>query len=436
MLFIYTHQISNRVKYTFNLIFKSILEIDFNIISDQDEFKQFEGAKLSYTLKPIGNEIFFQSSLFLFETGIKSATTFQITKEGELETGEDIFALIFFLVSRYEEYLPFSADKYGRFSAQQSFAFKNNFLHKPVVNREVKKIQNIISSRYPAITFPQKKYVYTPTFDIDNAYAYLGKSLTRTIGGYLKAFAKYNINDFLKRSKVLLKKEKDPYDTYDHQYELHSKYDLKPIYFFLLGNWAPNDKNLSHTNLFMQQLINTISSKAETGIHPSFASNTNQEKVKTEKERLEKIRNTGITKSRQHFLMLRFPDTYRNLIASGITDDYTMGFADEVGFRAGICTPFIFYDLEKEEESKLSIHPFAVMDGTLNNYLKLSPQQAIEKVKKIIKEIKNVNGEFMSLWHNEALSDWREWRGWRMVYEEMIKEATSPQSSPQEREIF
>ena len=222
---------------------------------------------------------------------------------------------------------------------------------------------------------------------------------------------------------MLSGKEKDPYDTYDFQVEIHSKYSLNPIYFFLLGDWASYDKNLPHTNPKMQTLIKDISLKAETGIHPSFSSNTNPKKVKTEKERLEKIKNTTVTKSRQHFLMLRFPDTYRNLIASGITDDYSMGFADEIGFRAGICTPFKFYDLEKDQETRLTIHPFTVMDGTLKSYLKLSPVQAIEKVKNIINEVKNVNGEFISIWHNETLSDWREWKGWRMVYEELIRAA-------------
>ncbi|MFI5163880.1 MAG: polysaccharide deacetylase family protein, partial [Bacteroidia bacterium] len=194
---------------------------------------------------------------------------------------------------------------------------------------------------------------------------------------------------------------------------------------------APNDKNLPHTNPLMQELIKNISAKAETGIHPSFASNQSPGKVKIEKERLEKIKTplvplikgerTAVTKSRQHFLMLRFPYTYKNLIASGIKDDYTMGFADELGFRAGICTPYLWYDLEKEEETNLMIHPFAVMDGTLNNYLKLSPEQAIEKIKEIVKEIKSVNGEFISIWHNETLSDWREWKGWRDVYEKVIQ---------------
>jgi hypothetical protein len=176
----------------------------------------------------------------------------------------------------------------------------------------------------------------------------------------------------------------------------------------------------------MQSLIKDIAEKADVGIHPSFASNEAQGKVKIEKDRLEKIARKSIKKSRQHFLMLKFPHTYRNLIAAGITDDYTMGYADEIGFRAGICTSFKWYDLEKEEETNLTIHPFAVMDGTLNSYLKLSPETALEKVKTIVQEVKKVNGEFITIWHNETLSDWREWKGWKNFYRKVVQAATSP----------
>jgi hypothetical protein len=439
MLLIYTHQITNRVKYTFNVIFRSVLGIEFEITADEGSFRQFQGVKISYSQKPLGDEIFFQSGELLFETGISSHLHHSPSPRAEEKNppNEDIFSLVFFLISRYEEYIPFTGDNYGRFSAKQSYAYKNNFLQKPVVNIRTKEIQAKIQSRYPELKFRENKYCYTPTIDIDNAYAYLGKSLTRTLGGYARALAKADMADFSKRKNVMSGKENDPYDTYEFQFEIHKKYVLKPIYFFLLGDWATNDKNLPHTNPLMQTLIKNISGKAETGIHPSFASNQDPIKVKTEKERLEKIKNTPVTKSRQHFLKLRFPQTYRNLIEAGIADDYTMGYADEVGFRAGICSPYKWYDLEKEEETNLTIHPFAIMDGTLNSYLKLSPEKAVEKVKEIVKEIKDVNGEFITIWHNETLSNWRDWNGWKDVYEEVIKAATSPLTPlPKERGMF
>ncbi|MFI5164308.1 MAG: DUF7033 domain-containing protein, partial [Bacteroidia bacterium] len=127
MLLIYTHSITNRVKYTFNFIFKSILGIDFELTTDIDVFKQFNGAKISYTLKQIADEIFFQSSGLLFGSGISSSPLTSFKIEHGIENVDDIFSFAFFLVTRYEEYLPFTGDKYGRFSAKQSFAYKNGF---------------------------------------------------------------------------------------------------------------------------------------------------------------------------------------------------------------------------------------------------------------------------------------------------------------------
>jgi hypothetical protein len=122
------------------------------------------------------------------------------------------------------------------------------------------------------------------------------------------------------------------------------------------------------------------------------------------------------------------PKTYRNLLKNDITNDFTMGYASQPGFRASICSPFYFYDIEKEVVSNLKVFPFVVMDATLLRYLKLKPEQAIEHIRKLVNEVKSVNGMFIFLWHNDSLCDTGEWRGWKIVYEEMIKMALPEKS--------
>ena len=70
------------------------------------------------------------------------------------------------------------------------------------------------------------------------------------------------------------------------------------------------------------------------------------------------------------------------------------------------------------------ITPFQIMDGTLNHYENLSPDQATKKIKDIITVIKNNNGTFVSLWHNSSLSEVNEWKNWTKVYETLVKNAT------------
>ena len=277
--------------------------------------------------------------------------------------------------------------------------------------------------KYPGFYFSKQSYQHVSTIDIDNAWAYLEKGNLRTAGGYARAFIKSNKEELAERKKVFSGTLKDPYDTYDILANVQKKYNLKSIFFFLLADYGRNDKNVPSSSKKLQALIKSIDKYAEIGIHGSFASNNNPNKLKKEISRLSRILNKQIVKSRQHFLILNFPGIYRNLLAKGITEDYTMGFAQEIGFRAGICTSYYWYDLQKEEETQLMIHPFAIMDATLNFYMQVSPDKVIEKVKPIIDEVKKVEGTFMSLWHNESLSEKGKWKAWRNVYEEIVKAA-------------
>ena len=144
-------------------------------------------------------------------------------------------------------------------------------------------------------------------------------------------------------------------------------------------------------------------------------------KISEELISLQAITQQRIDRSRQHFLKLHLPYTYLKLIKAGINHDYSMGYASQVGFKAGTCTPFFWYDLQLEKQSHLTIYPFAVMDVTLQQYLNLKPNQAIAKIDQLMASVKLVDGTFYSLWHNESVSETGRWKGWKVVYEEMLK---------------
>ncbi len=433
-MLIYTHRITNRLEYIFKQVFTEMLGISYTLTTDGESFIASTLPKISYTYNPLADELFFQAKNLLFETGINEQNISVVDWENTkafFSTGKksvlpfDPFAASFFLLSRYEECLPHIRDNYDRFEAKESIAFQHGFLKKPVVNIWVKKIKELLKEKYPQLQFRENKYKYLSTIDIDNAYAYKRKGLLRTAGAFWKDMVALNIPQIKERLKVLFGMLQDPYDTYDYQFSLQEKYKFRPIYFFLLADYDVNDKNVPHHNRKFQSLIKSIADKADVGIHPSFNSNKKVEKIETEIDRLSEIIHREITKSRQHFLVLHFPKTFRNLIDLDITDEYSMGYAQETGFRAGICTPFNFYDLDLETETKLKIHPFTVMDATLKYYMKLEPAKAVEHIKQMVNEVKAVDGTFISLWHNETLSEKDQWQGWRMVYEETIKAATA-----------
>ncbi|HKR05266.1 MAG TPA: polysaccharide deacetylase family protein [Bacteroidia bacterium] len=441
MLLIYSPSITPRLKYTFDLIFHELLGVKFTLTTNKEEFISGTGPRLNYSDHPFGSELFFYASRLLFEKGIEdqNLAVFDWNPDGNGTGGTkaffathpkyifpfDPFAASFYLVSRYEEYLPHIRDEHDRYDTRESLAYQKNFLDKPLVNIWAIKIKEELQKKFPELVFAQRKYKYISTIDIDNAYAFLEKGIMRTAGAYARSLVNLDFEDFTERTKVLLGAEKDPYDTFDYQLELQKKHKFKTIYFILLGEYGMNDKNVPADSKKLRSLIKSLADYSEVGIHPSYGSNKNKGNFKKEVNVLNKILKREVTKSRQHFLILKLPSTYRQLIDLDITDDYTMGYALQVGFRASICSTFYFYDLDMEQTTSLRIHPFAVMDATLKYYMKVPPHEAMNYIRPLIEEVKAVNGTFISLWHNESLSENRLWAGWKSVYEQMTELAAN-----------
>lgn len=429
MVLVYTHKNSSRLDYILNFLFTDILGVDYKVVTEKKEFVDSKVAKINYSADFIEDSLQIIPIDLLFESNILQKKI-KVTEWNErkifFQTSDsasipfDLFAASFYLISRYEEYLPFSADQHGRFEANQSLAGKHGFLYDPVVDQWACLLAENLKQKYPEFEPCKREFKYISTIDIDNAYAYLYKGTVRTLGASMRDLFKLDFNENIQRFKTIAG-EKDPFDTYSYIDALHKQYGIVPIWFFLVGNYNTYDKNLPLDNEAFQELIKKISEIAEVGIHPSYESNNSFDQLKREFDYLSEISNKPVTKSRQHYLKLLFAETYQNLIKLGIKEDFTLGFASDVGFRAGTCTPFNFYDLYNEKETTLKIYPFHVMDTTLNQYLKLNVDEAIDLIHKIIQKVKAVNGTFISLWHNESLSDHGHWKGWEPVYKKMLE---------------
>ena len=431
MLLILVSKETNRLRYTMQLMLTRLLEIEYTFTTDIAEYIIYNGPRFSYGVPVDDQSLFFGSCGLLFETKISSKEPHFFEYEGNaafFAVGSkfsalpfDVFAASFYLVSRYEEYLPHLRDSHNRYLAHGSDAFNHGFLLKPLVNIWSLKLKDILHSYFPDIIIKTPTFKFLPTIDVDAAYLYKNKGLTRAIGGLIKALQNKNYGEFSQRVRVLLGLAQDPHDTFAFQLDMEQKYHYKPTYFFLLADYGPNDKNNPYNNRNFQRIIKLISDYAEIGIHPSYASSSSKEMLSREIARLSQILKRDVEISRQHFLKLNLPDTYRNLILNDITHDFTMGYAETTGFRASICTSYSFYDLDQDVPTNLMIHPFAVMDGTLNYYLNLTPEQATKVIYGLIREVKKVGGTFIPLWHNHSLNDQGEWKGLIDVYIKMVE---------------
>lgn len=429
MLYIYLPKISPRSRYTFKLVFSHYFGYkEYELTSDLEKFLAHKGAKFSYASRKVDDDIHFHAHALLSERGIKDqtikvgkhqGTTTIFAHQSDSSLPYDPFAASFYMLSRYEEYLPHRRDQYDRFIAAESIASQHNFLQEAVVDRWLIQLKEVLSTAFPEMKFVNRKYEYRLTLDIDNAYAYKEKGLLRNLGAGIRSLMKGDFSQIGTQLKVIARKIPDPFDSYNYLKNIQKRFNLRPTYFFLLADYGLNDKNISHQNRKFQSLIKSIGDYADLGIHPSFGSNYKTSKLHDEILRLERIIKRDVHRSRQHFLKLHLPYTYRRLVEEDISEDYTMGYASELGFRAGAAFPYPYYDLDEEVELKLKVFPFMVMDATLKYYLKVDGEEAMKQIKVIIDEVKHVNGNFISLWHNESLGNLPEWEGWKELFESM-----------------
>jgi hypothetical protein len=420
MLLVYVDQINERVQYTFDFVFKE-RQIPFVLTDDFMKFDQFEGEKFNYSERFFENVVQLKPVSLLFEDfiGNYGISKYRFHEEECICFNQQVdpFASIFYILSRMEEYTTTKTDKFGRFEGKNSVLHRFEWSEKVVCDRWAMDIIYYLMSK--GIHFqPLTKVTYTitPTFDIDNAYAYKNKGVIRTAMATFKDFLLGRSRRLFERQRVQLGSMNDPYDTFEKIEELAQK-GFKIKLFWLLGDYAKFDKNISYRHPKQRKLIQRLSKNATIGIHPSFKSNSYEFYLHNEIERLEEIINDRVFCSRQHFLFLKMPYTYQTLIGQEIKHDYSMGFADIAGFRVGTARPIYWFDLQKNRVSNLMIHPFAFMDGTLNEYLKLKPEAAKEKISALFSEVKNFGGEFSFIWHNETIGDYGIWKGWSEVYE-------------------
>ncbi|MFN8209199.1 MAG: polysaccharide deacetylase family protein [Bacteroidales bacterium] len=407
-------------------MFGHILGIQYECTERLEQFTSYAGPRINYSELPFNDCISVFPSGLLSSTAvsdllpeIENAVSFPILfptkREGFFPF--DLFAASFYLLSRYEEYLPYKADRHGRFEAGESLAHRNGFLNRPLVNEWSFFLLEEIKRRWPALNYKLPDFHFQPTIDIDTAWAFRNKGNIRCLAAATRDLLSGKIKQFVLRKQVITGKAADPFDNYSWINGLHQAAGLRPVWFFLSGSWGPHDPNSPIDHPAMKLLVRECMQQGEIGIHPSYGSHLRPKVIGKELKNLSLVTGTDMHKSRQHFLRLNLPETYRHLVQLGIRDDYSMGYASQPGFRAGTSTPFRFYDLLADEETPLTIHPFQVMERTFTDYLGIKPEAALLQMLSLAELVKKYRGEFVSIFHNETLGIEL---GWREPYEKLV----------------
>lgn len=401
MVLIYSHQQSPRLRYIAKQLFERMLGTLVSVTHNTEEFITYTGAKFSYGKEPLGDEMFFQSSDLLFEKGVnediisiknwEGLPCFYHTPHPDSVLPFDIFATSFYMLTRYEEYLPQVKDNLGRFMAKSSLAYQYNFLKIPIVDLWALRVKEVLQNKFPEINWTSKKFETELICEVNEAFAYQKKGWFRTFEGLIYDLGHFRFGKILNRIKTLLGIMKDPFHTYNYMINIARKNNVNLRVFFGLGNYSIHEKSTNANSYTYQKLIKSIADYCSIGIRLSYEAQKNANDFKEEKKRFEQITHRSASHAFCQYGKISLPNTYRLLVEQEVVVDYSMGYQDYAGFRAGTSVPFLFYDLDYEVQTPLNVVPFCISKNIFSEIS--SSKKAIEEIDMLIKEIKKVKGK-------------------------------------------
>jgi len=403
-------------------------EVDFT--TKVEDFIAHSGPKFSYGKIPLGNEFFVKANDLLFSQGIsdidivmsswEDVPCFFATKE-KADIPFDIFAASFYLMSRYEEYLPHVKDEHGRYPATESLAYRNKFLEIPLIDIWISRFEQLFLKRFPELSQNKELRFFTnqPVIDVPEVFSYRRKGLLRTVAATILNIAQLRLGNLIKRYKVLLGFQRDPFDNFDALIAFHKDLSVNPIYFFLVGDYSNHDKNIPISIPVFRTLIKSVADYNIVSLMASYESLNDLQTLKLERKRLIDVINRPVKRIRSRYNRVNIPVTYRAFSEAEFNEDYSMGYTSHVGFKASTCTPFYFYDISFEEQLPLKISPFCLQYTALSrlaDYRKIR-QKALD----IMDEVKQVNGTFITVFSNEILTFKGPQDFWTELYKELLQ---------------
>lgn len=419
ILFIYADKQTPRLEYIVSTLFQDQAIVTNNI----SLFNEHDGPRLNYSASNI--EI---ASCHIFPHGILAQEELVPQSIEIIEWQNqpaffktpgsipfDLFAAAFYLITRYEEWLPHQKDALGRYQPEQSLAYQNGFLQFPLVNYWLAQLTKELNIEMPY------HFSFKPSYDIDMAYSYQHHNPLRNVLGYFKNLVSLKFNQLIERMQVLAGVQKDPYDVYDWLNLLHESLQLKPIYFFLMSTKRDQlHKNLSPQSAAMHTLIAAHAKKYSVGVHPSIAKRKLTQPIIREIHLLHQIVKEPIRNSRQHYIDLHFPITYKTLLSVGVLADYSMGYPQINGFRASFTRPFNWFNLSTNQSTELTVFPFCYMDATAIFNEKKTTEDAAKLLDDYFDLYKKYGGVFIPIFHNNFLTTQPAFIAWRNLYADFL----------------
>lgn len=332
----------------------------------------------------------------------------QVERQGDtIVVYADIVASAFFLLSRYEEWLhPHDLrDMHGRFVGRHSLAARAGFIHRPIVDEYGALLRKWLRDAGCAVreSAPGFEAVYL-THDVDTIAFY--RHVRGFLGGIKRALFGHNVRlaDVLRAQKSL---HHDAAYTFPWLMSQDAMVPQAHAIYFVKAAVETDRFDYPQYNLRggdARQLVAFLRDNGcEIGLHASYFSGTQPAVIPDERQKLQKALQQPVTANRWHYLRTLQPADFRALVQAGITDDFTMGYADVAGFRLGTCRAVRWIDAQTGTVTPLVLHPLTVMDCTLSNtnYMNLQTEdEAYFFCEQLFDKVRQYAGDITLLWHN------------------------------------
>ncbi|WNJ20917.1 DUF7033 domain-containing protein [Pontibacter sp. G13] len=332
----------------------------------------------------------------------------------------DVFAASFYLLTEYAAYTDDQRDQHHRYLVSTVAAPAWQLDRLPLVHVYAKMLADALSARFPDLK-PRRKlaYRFRLTWDIDHPWKYRHRRWVEQMGGFAKDLLKGN-QDRVRERWQAATVGKDPFDTFT--FIERTCPPEHTWFFFLLSRNSKFDGKHDAKVWAYRSLIERLGKAGyHTGIHPGYDSSNNFSQIAQETHQLADIIQQPVKASRQHFLKYQLPTTRRSLINIGIEHDFTPCLVEQGGFPHGMAEPFPWFDLQANKATTLQLVPTMIMDRTLQQYMGLTPEQALEHVESLLATTRKYGGMFTLLAHNDSLSESEEWVHWRPAMLDMLK---------------
>ncbi|WP_059042202.1 polysaccharide deacetylase family protein [Paenibacillus rubinfantis] len=360
----------------------------------------------------------------------------RLGEEGEegYYLGIDVFGSSLFMLTRYEEVACREKDRHGRFPARRSLAWRESFLHRPIINEYVELLWELLHKLWPGLSRRKREAAVVLSHDVDYPFYVYGRSRLRMIRDMsMDLVRRRDFESARQKAGVLLRSrralDRDPYNTFGWLMELSEQAGLRSAFYFITEEHRAKsglDGNYSIDDPAIQRLLREIHARGhEIGLHPGYHTFLNPARIRRQFEKLRQIAETnGIRQDvwggRQHYLRWQAPDTWQFWEDAGLDYDSTLSYADRAGFRCGVCYEFPVFNLTTRRELALRERPLIVMDQTILHpeYMGLGPEEAYETIRQLYLECRRYNGVFTLLWHNSQLVKSSD----RSVYRKLVLE--------------